>query len=710
MKSKDGFGKLGLMIFVLAVVSIIFQLQIVREILFMFGGNEIIYGVVIALWLLGFGVGAWFSSIAELSDKLLKKMILLEVLLPPFLIVLTRLIKRYWIMGIAKEFSFVILVSAIILFPFCLFSGFILAKASSGQKKRLVDVYFLDASGNLLGAFIFFFFLITLNTLRTALFISLLSLFVFWFISFFNSSRSSKKKRVSYLVLLVLVFLVAILSFAHYNLDGLLLSDELGELLEFKESKLGRIMVTESYSQRNYFYDGVPIGDNATESKAEMLTHLPISINEDADNFLLIKSFFSNELRELREHPGLNVSVVSPDESLVNEILEREEGRLMSSERIEIFSQDPYSYLNRVIKEDSTAFDIVVIGNPGIYSYRDNRLFSLEFFRMLRKVVSINGVVIVPVEAGENVITESREVVLSSVYNALTASFPNVIYIPGETVYFIASPGNLSYSFMKRLDEMNNSYADSMHLSPLLEERRMEMVNDSLSFTNLKNQNLKPVSFYYSILDWFELTGSRPLWIILILLGLTGFIIFHYDWSEAPLLTSGIMSSCLQVILVIVLSVSVGYGFYGMVLLTLFFMAGLWSGIFLAKRLLRKKEVSLKRYAVLTELTFISILALLLLIIMNLNEFVVYSILLFLIFLLDFLVGFVMAVQFSAIGSLRREYAPRNTFSADAVGAFLGAFLFSIFLIPFIGVINVFIILLCVKVIGLVGLGLAKKI
>jgi hypothetical protein len=139
-------------------------------------------------------------------------------------------------------------------------------------------------------------------------------------------------------------------------------------------------------------------------------------------------------------------------------------------------------------------------------------------------------------------------------------------------------------------------------------------------------------------------------------------------------------------------------------------MAGLWSGIFLAKRLLRKKEVSLKRYAVLTELTFISILALLLLIIMNLNEFVVYSILLFLIFLLDFLVGFVMAVQFSAIGSLRREYAPRNTFSADAVGAFLGAFLFSIFLIPFIGVINVFIILLCVKVIGLVGLGLAKKI
>ncbi len=718
MKQREMFKELGFLIFLVAVVSIIFQLQIIREILFMFGGNEIVYGLVLALWLLAVGLGAWFSSFLNVSKRVLKALVCLELALPPFLIIGARLIKQYWILGVAKEFSFVILTSILILFPFCFLSGLVITKASritSHEKtRRLVDFYFLDISGNLIGAILFFFFLITLNTIRTASLISLISLGIVWLVFYFYFSEKHLGKDLFFLGMFGIVLVLCIFSFL-VNLDNLLLSNELGNLVAFKESRLGRIVIAESNYQRNYFYDSVPIGDNATQSEAEMLTHLPLSLVKGADNFLLLKSFFVNELEELSHYDSLNVTIVSPDKTLVKEIEKREfsEAEVELKEKgIKVVPIDPYLFLNTLLKEEHISYDAVVVGNPGIFSYRDNRLFTREFFRKAKDILSPKGVLVVPVKGGENFINEAKAITLSSVYNALKAEFSSVIYLPGETIYLLASSNPLSYSFFETLDSMNNSYANSMHLSPLLEERRMEMVNQSFSAAGIENRNLRPVSFYYSILDWFEQTGSRPIGIVLVLLGLSAFIICRFKWSEAPILTSGIISSSVQVILVILLSVSIGYGFLGMVLLTLFFMMGLWIGTLLAKRFFCGLKASLKGFAIVTEIILLFVLVVLAIISINLEFLNAYwhRFLLALIFGVDIIIGAGVAVQFSFIGNVRKVYSPRHAFSADSIGSFLGAFLFPLFLIPLLGVINVFFLLLGIKLISLIGVLLSKDV
>ncbi|MBM3435889.1 MAG: hypothetical protein FJY07_06715, partial [Bacteroidetes bacterium] len=291
-------------VFILGLTSLITQIILLREFFTVFNGNELVAGMILANWMLLTGLGAYLG-------KFLKKYYIdfniigfahLIIGILPFVTVFLIFISRKILFppGTMINLIEVFFTSFILLAPFCLIAGALFTVFANHLslilKSNVINkVYAFEALGSIIGGILFNFILIFI--FKT--FFSLAFLFVVNSIAGIIQFYISDKKVTAFIsiisILLVTFFMVT------RDLEKIsmqfLFPDQ--ELIHIKDTPYGKIVVTKTSNQFNFYENGNFLYSDNNIIQNEENVHYAVSQHPHPDNVLLICGGASGVMHEI---------------------------------------------------------------------------------------------------------------------------------------------------------------------------------------------------------------------------------------------------------------------------------------------------------------------------------------------------------------------------------------------------------------------------
>ena len=113
-----------MVIFVQGFCTIPAQVVLMRELILIFGGNELIIGLFLAIWMLVTAGGSYAAKILHLPERHIPFYSLFLSWLPLVLLYMLDILRnRLFLPGIEPEISQILMASSLLLLPFCFMSG-----------------------------------------------------------------------------------------------------------------------------------------------------------------------------------------------------------------------------------------------------------------------------------------------------------------------------------------------------------------------------------------------------------------------------------------------------------------------------------------------------------------------------------------------------------------------------------------------------------
>ena len=299
---------------------------------------------------------------------------------------------------------------------------------------------------------------------------------------------------------------------------------------------------------------------------------------------------------------------------------------------------------------------------------------------------------------------------LSSACRAAKESFRNVLVIPGGRVFFLASDGPLYPDIAARIEQrrvltrlVNRHYLDGM-LTP---DRLADVANATTQAAAM-NRDFSPVLYYYHLRHWMSQFNVRFGLLQIGLVVVLGFYLVRLRGSGFVLFASGFAASALEVVLLLAFQVLCGSVYHQVGVIVTVFMAGLALGAMIANRItgggrgrLSALAFAIAGYAIVLPWVLPPL---------NRLGGTAASLVLVkvIIALLTLVLAVLVGMQFPLANRLEYDgtvAGASRLYTADFVGAFLGALLACTLLIPLIGVVGV-----CLTTAGLnLGAGVAGR-
>jgi spermidine synthase len=145
------------------------QLALMRELLGAFSGNEMVLGVVLGLWLLLMGIGAWLGRTSDRLRNQLAALAVIQMLvamLPLAQVFLLRALRNVvFIRGAEVGVTETVGAVFVLLLPYCLVAGYALTLACSILAREegpsgIGRAYIADSIGSIIGGVLFSFVLV----------------------------------------------------------------------------------------------------------------------------------------------------------------------------------------------------------------------------------------------------------------------------------------------------------------------------------------------------------------------------------------------------------------------------------------------------------------------------------------------------------------------------------------------------------------------
>ncbi|NQT12942.1 MAG: hypothetical protein HQ582_09340, partial [Planctomycetes bacterium] len=262
MLTKRNRRLLFLAVCALGISALVTQLTLMRELLSVFSGNELVFGIVLGNWLLLTGIGAYLGQVAPRIRQPTAVLIVAQILialLPIADVFLLRTVRDVvYVRGAALGPSETVVGCLVLLAPYCLLAGFLLTLASLVLASKrgpssIGQVYFLDNLGDVLGGLLFSFVLVYLfDHFRILYFPAFLNLAFACLLAFRFRRRILFGVATAATVLLVALALSC-------DLDDLStrIQHPGQKILYQGSSPYGRLVVTESSGQQSFLHNGV---------------------------------------------------------------------------------------------------------------------------------------------------------------------------------------------------------------------------------------------------------------------------------------------------------------------------------------------------------------------------------------------------------------------------------------------------------------------
>ncbi len=666
-----------------------------RELLSVFSGNEMVFGIILGNWLLLTGIGSHLGKTASKLRNPLRLLVIAQALiaiLPVADVFVVRTLRnailiRVAIFGVTET----VLSCFVLLLPYCVISGYLLTLAccvlaSEEAPLSIGQVYFMDNIGDIAGGLLFSFILIHLfNHFGILYFPAFLNLLFAGVLAFVIGKRILLWATV--LVTATLVTLILAL-----DLDGL--STKIGypgqNVVYRENSPYGSVVVTESARQYDFIENGVPLFSTENVEDTEETVHYAMCQRPNAERVLLISGGVSGTAREILKYPVERVDYVELD-PLIIEIGRKFVAQNLADSRINVLNTDGRLFVKRTDEQ----YDVIISDLPDPSTSQINRFYTRQFFEEVKAVLTDNGVLSLSLGHYENYLSKELARLVGVAHKTLKEVFRNMLIIPGGRVFFLASDGPLYDDIAERIEQTTvpTKWVNRPYLAATLTPDRLADVQRAISEKARVNKDFSPVLYYYHLLYWMSQFKVRFGILEGVLLLLFAFYLTRIRAVPFAIFTTGFAASSLEVILLLGFQILYGYVYHRVGVIVTMFMVGLAIGSFTMNRILATRT---RRHLVKLVLAIAIYAAALPFVLMGLGrmggglaESISAQVA---VPLLTLILAFLVGMAFPLAGKVDfKGVAPTaaSLYTADFVGACLGAMLVSTVLIPVIGVVAV---------------------
>ncbi len=733
----------SLFIFTILVVGlsgIVAQVMLLRELLVSFYGNELTLGLILANWIMSEAIGVFI--IGKFIDKIKNKInifIILQIifsLMLPLSIYFARTVKS--VLGVpfgeAIGLSAIFYSSLLIMFglSFChgalfscgckIYSSYTKDSASSIGK-----VYAWETIGTIIGGIVLTYLLIPyLNSFQTVFIMSIFNLII---CLFFFKDISKIFKYVILVLILLMVYLP--LSGALNKMHNYAIKKQwkMQDVLDYRNSIYGNIVVVQREEQYTFFYNGLPIITTPYPdiTFVQEFGNLPLLFHPHPKDILVISSGAGGLINEILKHPIRKIDYAELDPLLIEMLKKYPSGltqRELGDSNVNIVNQDGRFF----VKNTSNKYDIVLIGLSKPADLSTNRVFTQEFFALIKKRLNPDGILALYLPGSLTYLSSELRDLNACILNGLKSTYSSVRIIPGDYNMFLASDSgdvmNVNSNLITQRINQDNIKADILvpaYLDYRLDKKWLEwFTHSSIGATRKINQDFMPTAVYQMLVLWnkqfsggvahiLEALGNLDLQVVLMLVFAITFVLFFILYYKHNLIklsitysiaTTGFFGMLMSLILIFSFQVIYGYLYHRIGLLISIFMTGTALGsIFMThntKKIKNSLSLFVKLEAAIVLFSYLSALII--------TRFLGYTNFSALIFMaLFFISGLLIGLEFPLATKMYLEDKRQVGFTSgllyfsDLIGGWLAGVVGAVVFLPILGLFNTCMVIIFLK-------------
>jgi spermidine synthase len=346
-------------------------------------------------------------------------------------------------------------------------------------------------------------------------------------------------------------------------------------------SPYGKLLVTESDGQFDFIENGIPLTSTRADQHVEETVHYAMTQRPDARQVLLVGGGISGTAKEILKYNVSRVDYVELD-PMIMEFGRKYLPENLADNRIKIINTDGRLF----VRQTGEKYDVVIVDLPEPSTAQLNRFFTVEFLAEVKRALSPGGVVSFSIGHYENYVSPELARMLASACRSLKQSFPNVLVIPGGQIFFLASDGPIFDDIASRIEQqgtktklMNRHYLDAM-----LTADRMADMQRAIAQPAALNTDFNPALYFYHLRHWMSQfkTGFGVLQVLLLVL-LCVYLI-RLRGTVFVLFASGFAGTALEIVLLLAFQVLCGSVYHQVGIIVTVFMVGLALGALWANR------------------------------------------------------------------------------------------------------------------------------
>ncbi|MBN1271269.1 MAG: hypothetical protein JXB26_03270 [Candidatus Aminicenantes bacterium] len=596
MKSTDSLlpDKKGWLPLILGFFSLSFQVFLLREFAAHFSGNEAVFGLTLASWLLWSGLGSLSASLFPFHAKNLD--ILFYILIMMVAIGFTGLrLSRFLfgtlpgeILGLFPILLSSLAVSMLVGFPI----GLLFVVNVFYCDQNLTKVYMLESLGAAAGGiFVYFFFIPVFSSWKAAAIIGGLGMIIIFF--------STGKKRFQ---LLHVPVILSLLFLWFCDLPTQKLYWNPFHLAQSTDSPFGKLQMIKEAEQISLFSNGSLVFSYPNPAVSEEAVHFALLQRPEARRVLMIGGGIGGGLKEALKYPQTKITYVETDPEIIRislQYLPVEEKSLINNTRVHLIFRDGRAFLH----DQKEKYHAILLNLPDPATAQINRFYTYEFFRLAASHLDEEGVFSFRVSSAENYISRELQNFLSSLYFSLKKSFAYVEVVPGTNNVFLASKSTLSIRLedmeeQLRILDLNTTFVSPNLLFDRLNPFRISSLKKKiLTGDSTMNLDMAPISYFYSSVLWstqfqglekrlfLYLAKIPSFWLLdlplILFLGILTFFSLRQNKSPFylfPLAVMGMTTIIVELIVILSFQSRFGYVYKSVSLLLALFMTGLFCG------------------------------------------------------------------------------------------------------------------------------------
>ncbi|MBC8415153.1 MAG: hypothetical protein H8E11_01850 [Candidatus Cloacimonetes bacterium] len=673
-----------LLLLLLGCVSIIGQTVLLRELLIEVRGNEIVFAVYLSLWLLLVSIGSLiakdFLEKQRLDRIITAIFIMLCFIIPAQFLSINHLVKAFAIVsGEMINIPGLFLTAFIVLLPGSLLTGFLfplLCKQLPAAKQPVHLGYILECSGIICGGILLAIGIHFLPHFSILIVLNIIILSIVFYVF--------RKKNILIFLLLFCLF---------FPFSGSFFQDRYAkkytpqELLFTGDSRYGRLDITSSNMQKNYYWNGELFANSQNDIYAQQLVHFVMLQHPAPRKILLVGGLLNGFIDEIKLYPAvLQIDYLELDKNIT---LQAE-----SDSMVNYIYKDAIDYLNSTDEN----YDLVLIDVPDPSSLNLNRFYTEDFFELIKSRMSADSsVAAITLSSGTNFMTPEIEELNATVYHTFSRSFPNVIIVPSIKNIFIGSSSDFISNDVKilssRILKKRTWFNETVIFEKCNELRKKQMISVITKKAPQINNLGNPAAYLATLRMWTRKLGIRSdkyvefikehfiisficVFAILVLTSLlastiSGSRLFRTDFN---IFAVSLVNFVMQLILINLFQMNFGFAFWAVFIFTSVFMLGLTSGFIVGKALTIPLKI----------LLMLNVLLIGLLILVFNSKLLVITYFGFN-FLFAFLEGAVLSILLKRKFNKEKITSGSTFYFLDSLGATTGGLLVGVIIIPVFG-------------------------
>lgn len=586
---EDNAGSSSLItnLFVVGFTSTSVQFLLLRELMNIAGGFELMTGIFLGSWLTASAAGA---AIAGKSGFINRSKINLVFSISPFasLFLLIFLTKLFLETGEAPSFLASLILTLVVLFPFCLVSGFTFIKlirsapADSGITPG--KSFSIETTGGIISGLLLTILTSgNLNTYELLIIIGLLTIAWTLLTHFIVKGSLNLLTRFFFTIIISgIIILNTDIFFRQMLLRGI-------KVTATQDTPYGNITTGIYSGEISQYYNHRLIEYNDDVIEREEDIHYALLQLKNPEKILMIAGSLKSHLPEILKYPVKKITYIERDPALAESA---KSIKYSGIAELKIENKDAYRY----VKGAGEKMDAIILLIPPPSTFSLNRYYSMEFIIQIKARLSEGGVFMCSPGLADNYLNKESIKLYSSVYNTLCGIFKHVEPVSGNKLYLIASDRELSVSFcaLAKDKQILNTYVSSDFLADDLIEVKSDEIRAVLDPKVRKNHLAFPVASLHS--QSYSLSrnmNEKIPAIILMLLAFAGPLVLVKRRNMIMYFSASALAG-FEIIMILLLQLTAGnmYQFTGIILATI--MAGLAAGAGMNLRVLDSVKLRIK--------------------------------------------------------------------------------------------------------------------